>query len=108
MKLTKLQRNTLLYARELRERPFPVWGAMLKKWKYYLIMVVLLGGYSYFAAKFGFSYIAGAALGVLVAIILRDIKYLIISSKMWPVNVEIMDWEKVDQLLEYQGDAESG
>ena len=102
MELTKLQRNALVRAKELRSLPYPVFGTMLKHWKFYMLISVVLGGYSYFSFTQGFSYLAGTALGALIAIFLRDLKVLLIHSKMWPVNVEITDWEKVDRLLKKQ------
>ena len=104
MQLTKLQRKALSRAKELKSSPFPVFGTIVRHWKFYLIISVALGGYSYFSYSVGYSLIAGISLGVLIGLFLRDIKFLRLQSKMWSMNILITDWEKVDRLLEQQSE----
>lgn len=99
MQLSKIQRRALLRGKELRGKPFPVVGSMLRSWKTYLFLSALLGGYSLFAWSMGLVEVGVGSLGVLIGMVARDIALLRLNARMWPVNVEITDWTKVDKLL---------
>jgi len=45
-----------------------------------------------------------ASVAFLVGMIARDIAWLRLHARMWPVNVEITDWAKVDALLNNQSE----
>ena len=90
----------LVRSKELKGKPFPIIGSLAKSSKYYLIIAVVFGGYSYFVWNMGMLLISGAAIGIIVGIIIRDITWFRVNSKLWSINNQIINWEKVDNLLE--------
>jgi len=99
MQLSKLQRRALLRAKELRDKPFPVVGSMLRSWKIYLVLAVVLSGYSWFAWSMGASEAGFVCLGAFIGLVGRDVTWFRLHARMWPVNVEITNWAKVNILL---------
>jgi hypothetical protein len=99
MPLTKSQRRTLLRAKELRGKPFPIVGSMLKYWKNYVIVCAAVGAYAWWTWSVDMPGASFAALGFLAGFLARDVAWVRVTARMWPVNVEIADWAKVDQLL---------
>lgn len=105
MQITKYQRRALRRAKELRDKPFPVLGSMLRSWKLYLLLGAILGGYSWWAWSIGVVEASIASLGFLAGLVARDITWFRLHARMWPVNVEITDWAKVDRLLNEKNEA---
>jgi hypothetical protein len=104
VQITKFQRRALLRAKDLRDKPFPIVGSMLRSWKVYLVLGAVIGGYSWLTWSIGVIEASIAALGFFVGLLIRDITWLRISARMWPINVEITDWSKVDKLLDDQAE----
>ena len=104
VKLKKFQLRALLRAKELRDKPFPVIGLMLRSWKLYVISIVVIGLYSWWSWSIGVTEASIASLGFLVGLLIRDISWFRLHARMWPLNVEITDWSKVDRLLNEQAE----
>lgn len=105
MQLTKIQRRALRRARELRDQPFPVFNSMLRSWKQYLVYGAAIGLYSWWSWSVGAEEVGIASLGFLAGLLLRDVAWLRAHARLWPVNVEITDWSKVDSLLDERTEA---
>ena len=99
MRLTKLQRRAVLRAKELSDKPFPVGGSMLRYWKSYLLVCALAGGYAWWTWSIDFRAASFGGLGFLLGFLVRDIAWLRLTARMWPVTVEVTNWSKVDELL---------
>lgn len=95
MQLTTFQRTTLESWRRMKPHGL-TWTMGLRtlvpKWA----VLALLGAGVYFVAPrislFVACFIAGA--------ILRDLGYLRSARRVWPVSFAVIDWAKVDELLE--------
>ena len=99
MELTKYQRKALMRSKELREKPFPVIGSVLRFWKFYLAAFAVVGIYAWWAASVGLREISAGAIGFLVGVVTRDLTWLRATARLWPINVLITNWVKVDELL---------
>ena len=99
MRLTKLQRSHLEFSRRYRNEPL-ILGTLLwaMKFKY-------LAGALYFGASAVLTYaIWGVFPPILLAVsfvtlLLRDFGVFLRTVQIWPVQQQVIDWEKVDQLL---------
>ena len=100
MKLTKFQLKTLKKSLDYYEKP-PTFFATLKK--LYLspcgLKYLLIFGYSLFVWYGGWELIAAAFSGLGVGFVLKDIGYLRVSMKVWQINKEITDWDKVREII---------
>jgi glutaredoxin len=101
MNPSKPQAAALRRLRRYRDRP-PSLGERLKLTAALVVPVLLLGavaGYLMLLLKLP----AGALLllaGVLVGFVLREIAHQRFFVAQWPLNREITNWERVDELLE--------
>ena len=95
MQLTKFQRKTLENWRRMKPHGL-TWTmglqTLVPKWA----ILVVLGAGVYIVspgiARFVACFIAGA--------ILRDLGYVRSARRVWPVSLAVIDWAKVDDLLE--------
>ncbi len=94
--LNRIQKKFLLQYRVQRHKPFTVSG--------HLRSLLLLGGLS--GGLFGlscyiypprFAFFFG---GLLVGVLLRNVALLFHAARVIPVLMQVIDWEKVDRLLE--------
>lgn len=94
--LNRVQRRLLLRYRAHRHQPFTVSG--------HLIRLVLLAAVS--AGIFGLSWslhppkFALFIGGLLVGVLLRNVVLLFHGARVIPILFQVIDWEKVDRLLE--------
>ena len=102
MELTKYQRKALVRSKELRDKPFPVGESLMRFWKFYLVSFAVIGAYAWWTASIGFTEMSAAAIGFLVGVLKRDITWLRATARLWPINVLVTDWGKVDELLNKQ------
>ncbi len=99
MRITSFQRRALLRGKELRSQPFPIGGSMLRYWKSYVLVCALTAIYAGGTWSMNLPAASFGALGFLLGFLARDVAWLRVTKRMWPVNVEITNWEKVDELL---------
>ena len=99
MRLTKLQRRAVLRAKELSDKSFPVGSSMLRYWKSYLIVCAIAAIYAWWAWNMGFPAASFGGLGFLFGFLARDVAWLRVTARMWPVTVAVTNWSKVDELL---------
>jgi len=99
MKLTKYQFQALVNANNNRGKKFPIIGTLLKSWKTYIIISLVICCYSWWAWGLGQTELSIASLGFLLGILVRDIIWLRLQSRMWPLNNAITDWNEVEKLI---------
>lgn len=107
MELTPYQRNVLRIYLRYKEADFS-FGNFVGSiwWRWCLFAAFAVGGY-YFLASFA----PGAAwliVGMMVGAALRDVSYFIGALRMWPVNRETYDWERIEELVGGKGDGDAG
>ena len=69
-------------------------------WRYYLLLVVTLGSVAAIFWSVGSDAAALAIVGIIVGVLLRDIYWFRGSLATWPTLDAIVDWDRVDNLLE--------
>ena len=99
MKLTRIQRRNLVLFEQYRNRPATIWGLLWFSRKVYLLMSlyfgILMGGAYWMLGEY-----AAGAVGIgYFSMILRDIGYFRRTAMVWPVLREVIDYEKVSELL---------
>ncbi len=105
MKLTDLQRRTLLYYRGQRTRKPTLWGmlrASLSKTAGNAVIVAVVVGVS---LAVSFPIVGGIALGYWVGMLNRDVRSYSKWTKVWEVYMHVIDWKKVDELLSQRSTA---
>ncbi len=100
MSLTPLLRSTLRYYQGYRDKPPTLWSLWEQSSKNHaiLFMVVSLGSiYLYLDVSRAVGlFFAGIGVGA----ILRDIGRFRAFARIWPVLAQILDWKKIDDLLD--------
>lgn len=99
MKINKFQLRMLIRSKELQNKPFPVMGSFFQSWKLYLIISAIISCYAWWSWSIGAEEVSIASLGFLVGLILRDITWLRLTARMWPINEKIIDWNMVDEII---------
>ena len=101
MKLSRIQLAALKQNQKWREdRP-----TFLKLAKRYflskcIIPYLVLFGYSAFVGWGGWHIVSGIFAGVGFGYLLKDLTTINLTLKMWPLNLEIINWPKVNELVE--------
>lgn len=103
MQLTTLQVKLLNRYRQWRQNPPTVFSLLCLEWKAELMLVgycLLAGAYCYWAEMQVTLYlVCGAMFGALT----RDIGLFRRTTQIWPMLSEVIDWNRVDQVLDQQG-----
>lgn len=68
-------------------------------WRYLLLIFVFVLGIA-LAVIFGLANHAFLMLGLLVGALLRDLASFIRFVRTWPVTESVLDWDRIDTLLE--------
>jgi hypothetical protein len=99
MKFTRLQKNVLqMYWRYhtggWRLGPF----FRANWWRWLLLTLVAVGG-SWFVSQVS-SWAAGLVIGLCAGAFFRDIGRLLQSYRTWPLVEEVMNWQRVEELVQ--------
>lgn len=100
--MTPLQRRTLSIWLKFREKPLSVWALFWASRRIYLLtftVFAVIGWLVY--SRFGPSGVVYLLVAFVTAL-LRDVGYFARSARAWPVVREIIDWSKVETLLNAQ------
>ena len=102
MQLTDKQIKQLQMSRALRGRAPTLGWYLLTAWRTYLL--ILLAGVAAicFYLWAGWPYMATFFAGLLIATLLRDLKWYRQFANGWPLSDAITNWERVDELLANQ------
>ena len=68
------------------------------RWKF-LIFAAILGGAALFYWWAGWSNLAMLFLGVLIGTFSRDLTWMRLNQKAWPLNDHIVDWNLVERIV---------
>lgn len=100
MPLTPIQRNTLKFYQGYRDKPPTLWSLWEQASRSHAILFILVSLGSIFL-YLDVSPAAGCFLaGLGVGAILRDVGRFRAIASVWPALTMILDWKKVDDLLE--------
>ena len=105
MKLNAYQLRSLRLAQEWRRTGFSIGTTLRASYKAYLYlfgMAALANGACWWA---GMPEAAWLLDGIVLGAVLRDIRMLRIQARLWPVNVEITDWKRVEALIAANSEA---
>lgn len=100
MQLNSHQRRQLQKMRDYRRTPPTVSALLRGGWRAYLYVAIvgLIGvGFFYWG---GWPMASGLFAGMILATIIRDIGWYRRLVQSWPLQAEITDWQRVEQLLE--------
>lgn len=100
MKLTKIQIKTLQFLELFNSKPVSIGRQMRFNWFTWppLLVIALLGLAAFFTQS---SECAGCLLiGLAAGAFLRDIGRFRVLVRIWPVYQEIINWQRVKELLE--------
>ena len=109
MELTPAQIKQLRTILGYRTSP-PTMGRYVRRnWPVFTYVVGVFGGFAALAEFLGYSVLAAAAAGALVATVIRDLKFVRRLVKGWALSSEITDWTRVEALLsEAEGSRPNG
>jgi len=99
MKLSPFQIQALRGAIRSHEAGFSIRRAVFSGWKQYSLLVLIFGGGAAFYWWGGWPFAAALFLGLLIGQLIRDIQWLRIAKRMWPVNDHITNWDSVRKLV---------
>ncbi len=105
-RLSPRQRQTLQSMLKLRDESPTAAGLVSANWWRYLILLgyfALLGTGVGVGVYFGQSYLIPVGCGfggMLFGVFVRDFGMVAATSHTWPVTREVIDWQKVQQLLD--------
>ena len=97
--MNPIQRRNLQLYQHFRKQPMTILRLFWANRRIYLFLLIIFGAFAalvYFAFDFYGAAIVGVALVVLM---LRDFAFYRISVAIWPLLREILDWNKIDELL---------
>src|SRR5215207_5946886 len=107
MQLTSRQRRQLQKLHDYRRVPPTVTSLLRDGWRAYLyVTIVGLVGVGFFLWA-GWPIASGLFAGMILATVLRDLGWYRRLVHSWPLQLEITDWKRVEQLLE-RSDRELG
>ncbi len=100
MQLSSQQRRQLLKLRDYRDTPPTVSALLRSGWRAYLyVATVGFVGIGFFFWS-GWPLASGLFAGMVLATIVRDIGWYHRLVQSWPLQAEVTDWRRVEQLLE--------
>lgn len=70
-----------------------------RAWRAYALLVVVIGLVAVYFYLHGLIAASSFLLGLLVATLIRDLRWHRQLVRDWPLSNEITDWEKVDELI---------
>jgi integrase len=99
MVLSRLQRRSLSIYREFQQREMSV-GALMwanrRSFALFVLYFAVLAGVFYFLIN---PFAAGVVMGACLVAMLRDVGYMRRSAKVWPVLREVIQWDRVSEML---------
>lgn len=99
MQITDAQARQLRITMNFRSAPPTVRWYFTSSWRIYLYLI-LLGVVAYpFFWWGGWPLVSGFFAGMVVAMLLRDLRWYQAFVAAWPLNKEITDWTRVQALL---------
>jgi hypothetical protein len=76
------------------------WGSFVRRtWWRFAIVGLLCGFFAVVSYSAGLSLVAGMGVGYLFGLIQASVQFFDQSRRVWPVTEEIINWDRVDELL---------
>lgn len=100
MQLTKLQAKALTNFRTFRNDAPTFANQMRRAWWFYLMIAVMALGCAAIGYFLEQPWVGGLGIGMALGIYFRDDANVHRFSLLWPALAEVIDWAKLDQLLE--------
>ena len=101
MILSKRQIKQLQMAKKHKDSPPGVSMYFRSNWRTYLVLVVVGVASTVFFSWGGWPVASGFFAGLFIAMIARDLRWFEAMVKGWPLQREITNWERVDELLQH-------
>lgn len=99
MQISPDQHRRLQKLQHYRQAPPTIPGFLRDGWRAYLyVSVVGLVGFGYFL-WFGWQFASGLFAGMVLATVVRDLGWYRRIARAWPLQAEITNWQRVEQLL---------
>ena len=99
MKLTRLQHKVLLSYRGFHTNGWSIPQVLRISWRQSLILLVWAVAGSWYMTQFS-PWVGGLIAGLAAGALLRDIGHFQMAFRIWPVSREIINWQRVAELIE--------
>lgn len=73
--------------------------SFLRGWKSYLLLGILCGLAAHLFVRGAHADYAQLIMGAYVGVILRDIAWIRLTAKYWPLSDAVTNWDKVDEII---------
>lgn len=108
MKLSPLHQKTLTILGDYHKSA-PTLGRILQRsFVVYLIIVPLFLGAAAVAFHFTYDLFGWIVIGLLLGCLVRDLGWFRRTVVLWPLHDDIINWDRVDELLTSSGIASDG
>ncbi len=100
MQLTPAQRRVVRFYRDHRDAP-PTLGEFFRrgaKWLLFQVVYAAVAGYYFWSI--GVTWLGTLMVGLVVGAMLREFRTWLWTMRVWPVDVALTDWKRVDELGE--------
>ncbi|HEX5103022.1 MAG TPA: hypothetical protein VFV87_04385 [Pirellulaceae bacterium] len=97
--MTKAQRKMLTAYKAFRDSPPTVLTLLPRFLRPWLLLTVVCGVLVALGVVNGFLFVPRLAVGLLVGCVARDIGWSLKTVSGWPTTREVINWDRVEQLL---------
>jgi hypothetical protein len=99
MKLTRMQKTVLQIYWRYHTGGWRLGPVLRVNWWRWLLLAVVAAGGSWFAFRIS-SWVGGLVIGLCAGAFFRDVGQLRNSFRWWPVAEEIINWQRVEELVQ--------
>lgn len=100
MILSNVQRKLLNRYMGYRAKPPTALGLLAKSAPRYIVVTAILGAAALLSLEPDERSIAFVALGMWIGITTGYLREIIAALRLWPVVAAVLDWNKIDELLD--------
>ena len=100
MQLSRLQRRVLESYQEFHGEPPTIGKLISRSLVAHIAMLMGIGALLAIALAADLKYVAAGIAGAVIGVLSRDLCIFMRSVRIWPVLESVIDWEKVDELLD--------
>ena len=99
MELRRIQEKWLAAMARQREQKFTLSGRLVMRCRRWLLLAILVAALGFCLWQLGLPSLSLVALGFGIGGILADCGWIVTGHRLWPVILEVTDWNKVSELL---------
>lgn len=107
MSLSNTERAFLVQYKKYKDNPPTFWRLLYMSLPLYVFVLIPLWAISSFWLALGQAFNAWLVWGFACGFIFRDFQILRKYVRFWPIQLQTMDWRKVEELLAADGQVES-